>query len=216
MVARPAGGLPAANANAKKMPLIAVRGNKFVDPQGKPVLFRGVAIADPDKISVQGHWNRDLFVKISQMGARIVRIPVHPVAWREDLHGNTSSSRSGRGMVHRPGPLCGHRLALDRQSADGPLSGSDVRHIDAGDVQLLAHDCHAFFRQSHGCIFMSCSMNRQRSRTNWDRCPGTTGSAPNEGLIEHDSRLRPGEDSTGCGIRLGVRSHAAACKPDRR
>jgi hypothetical protein len=76
-------GLPAANPNAKKMPLISVRGNKFVDPDGKPVLFRGVSIADPDKISAQGHWNRDLFVRVSQMGAHVVRIPVHPVAWRE-------------------------------------------------------------------------------------------------------------------------------------
>ena len=76
-------GRPANNPNAKKLPLIAVRGNKFVDPQGNPVLFRGVAIADPDKISSQGHWNKDLFVKVSQMGAHLVRIPVHPVAWRE-------------------------------------------------------------------------------------------------------------------------------------
>ena len=27
--------------------------------------------------------NRDLFVKVSQMGAHLVRISVHPVAWRE-------------------------------------------------------------------------------------------------------------------------------------
>jgi endoglucanase len=79
---RPA-GRPANNPNAKKLPLIAVRGNKFVDPQGNPVLFRGVSIADPDKISAQGHWNKDLFARVGQMGARLVRIPVHPVAWRE-------------------------------------------------------------------------------------------------------------------------------------
>jgi hypothetical protein len=76
-------GSPANNPNAKKLPLIAVRGNRFVDPQGNPVLFRGVSIADPDKISAEGHWNRDFFVKVSQMGVHLVRIPVHPVAWRE-------------------------------------------------------------------------------------------------------------------------------------
>jgi len=76
-------GLPSRNPNAKKLPLISVRGNKFTDPRGNTVLFRGVAIADPDKIDRQGHWNKDLFVKVSQMGARVVRIPVHPVAWRE-------------------------------------------------------------------------------------------------------------------------------------
>ncbi len=71
------------SANATKLPLIAVHGNRFVDPQGNPVLFRGVSIADPDKIQGQGHWNRELFVKVNEMGARLVRIPVHPIAWRE-------------------------------------------------------------------------------------------------------------------------------------
>ena len=38
---------PLNSPNAKKLPLIAVRGNKFVDPQGNTILFRGMAIADP-------------------------------------------------------------------------------------------------------------------------------------------------------------------------
>lgn len=74
---------PFTSPNAKKLPLISVRGNRFVDPEGKPVLFRGLAIADPDKIEEQGRWNRELFVKVRETGARVVRIPVHPVAWRE-------------------------------------------------------------------------------------------------------------------------------------
>ncbi|HTQ53440.1 MAG TPA: cellulase family glycosylhydrolase [Bryobacteraceae bacterium] len=78
---RPVGARPY-TVNARKMPLIAVKGNKFVDPQGNTVLFRGVSIADPDKIESQGHWNRELFAKVKEFGARIVRIPVHPVAWR--------------------------------------------------------------------------------------------------------------------------------------
>ena len=65
------------------MPLISVRGNKFVDPQGNTVLFRGLAISDPDKLEMQGHWNKEHFIKVKEMGARLVRIPVHPVAWRE-------------------------------------------------------------------------------------------------------------------------------------
>lgn len=76
-------GGPLKAANAKKLPLISVRGNRFVDPQGNPVLFRGLSISDPDKIEAQGHWNRELFVRVQQTGARLVRIPVHPVAWRE-------------------------------------------------------------------------------------------------------------------------------------
>ncbi|MGA2219596.1 MAG: cellulase family glycosylhydrolase, partial [Terracidiphilus sp.] len=59
-----------------------VRGNRFVDPDGKTLVFRGVNIADPDKIDGQGHWNKDLFVKVKETGATVVRIPVHPVAWR--------------------------------------------------------------------------------------------------------------------------------------
>ncbi len=74
---------PLRSPDAKKLPRIAVKGNKFVDPEGKPVLFRGLAISDPDKLEAQGHWNRDYFVKVQEMGARVVRIPVHPVAWRE-------------------------------------------------------------------------------------------------------------------------------------
>jgi len=72
----------APNPNAKKMPLISVRGNHFVDPQGNVILFRGLSIADPDKIDGEGHWNKDFFVHVQQTGARLVRIPVHPIAWR--------------------------------------------------------------------------------------------------------------------------------------
>ena len=79
---RPVGGRPY-TANAKKMALISVKGNRFVDPQGKTVLFRGLSISDPDKLEGQGHWNKEHFVKVKEMGAMVVRIPVHPVAWRE-------------------------------------------------------------------------------------------------------------------------------------
>lgn len=76
-------GEPLKSPNAKKLPLISVRGNKFVDPSGTTILFRGLAISDPDKIESQGHWNKAHFEKVKQTGARIVRIPVHPIAWRE-------------------------------------------------------------------------------------------------------------------------------------
>jgi hypothetical protein len=73
---------PLNSPDAKKLPLISVSGNRFVDPAGKPVLFRGVNIADPDKVESQGRWNKDFFVKVKETGATVVRIPVHPVAWR--------------------------------------------------------------------------------------------------------------------------------------
>ncbi len=74
---------PLDDASATKLPRISVKGARFVDPRGDTVLFRGLAIADPDKIEAQGHWNKLLFEKIKEMGAMIVRIPVHPVSWRE-------------------------------------------------------------------------------------------------------------------------------------
>jgi len=69
-------------ADAKKLPRISVKGNRFVDPNGKPVLFRGVSIADPDKTEALGHWSREYFVGVQTFGTKLVRIPVHPVAWR--------------------------------------------------------------------------------------------------------------------------------------
>ncbi len=64
------------------LPLIRVEGNRFVDAEGKPVLFRGVSIADPDKLDMEGHWNRQLFERVKELGATLVRIPVHPIGWR--------------------------------------------------------------------------------------------------------------------------------------
>lgn len=76
-------GEPFKSPDATKLPLISVRGNQFVDPQGHPVLFRGVSISDPDKIEHQGHWSKELFIKVQQTGAKLIRIPIHPIAWRE-------------------------------------------------------------------------------------------------------------------------------------
>ncbi len=74
---------PVARPNAKALPRITVKGNRFVNPAGEPVLFRGVAVADPDKLAGEGRWNRELFVAVKALGANIVRLPVHPIAWRE-------------------------------------------------------------------------------------------------------------------------------------
>lgn len=74
---------PAPDPKAKVLPLVKVEGNRFVTADGRTILFRGVSISDPDKIEKQGHWNKEHFKHISDLGAMIVRIPVHPVAWRE-------------------------------------------------------------------------------------------------------------------------------------
>lgn len=65
-----------------KMEFITVRGNQFVDESGTVRIFQGVNIADPDKLSREGHWDRHLFEVIADWGADIVRVPVHPAAWR--------------------------------------------------------------------------------------------------------------------------------------
>lgn len=64
------------------LPLIRVVGNRFVNSLGDTILFEGLSIADPTKILGDGHWSKSLFVEIKKLGAMIVRIPVHPVAWR--------------------------------------------------------------------------------------------------------------------------------------
>lgn len=71
------------NLNARKLPLIQVSGNKFITPDGKPILFKGMNISDPDKIVNQGHWNKQYFEKAKEWGAMLIRIPVHPIAWHE-------------------------------------------------------------------------------------------------------------------------------------
>ena len=62
---------------------IRVKGNKFVDEGGNPILFQGVNISDPDKLEKNGHWDKNHFKVIKDWGANIVRIPIHPIAWRE-------------------------------------------------------------------------------------------------------------------------------------
>jgi|WetSurMetagenome_2_1015567.scaffolds.fasta_scaffold100335_3 endoglucanase len=44
--------------NAKKLPLISVKGNKFIDLDGNPLLFRGLSLSDPDRLASQGHRNK--------------------------------------------------------------------------------------------------------------------------------------------------------------
>lgn len=74
---------PVENPDLKILPLIKVSGNKFVSETGDTLLLRGLSISDPDKLLGQGHWNKKHFEKVKEMGTVLVRIPIHPVAWRE-------------------------------------------------------------------------------------------------------------------------------------
>jgi len=72
---------PPPNQNTT-LSLIKVKGNRFVNSEGDTLLFHGLAFADPDKVEAEGHWNKELFQKMKDLGANLIRIPVHPVAWR--------------------------------------------------------------------------------------------------------------------------------------
>jgi endoglucanase len=61
---------------------ISVKGNKFVKADGVSIVFRGLDTSDPDKLSREGHWNKEYFAEMKKWGANITRFPVHPRAWR--------------------------------------------------------------------------------------------------------------------------------------
>jgi len=67
----------------KQPSFIRVDGNNFVDDSGKPFVFRGVNIGDPAKLSATGHWKKSLFAEAKNWGANVIRLPVHPTAWRQ-------------------------------------------------------------------------------------------------------------------------------------
>jgi endoglucanase len=71
-------GAPPADAGRA----LRVQGSHFVDAAGEPIVFRGVAVGDPDKLARAGHWDKRIFEEIKAWGANVVRVPVHPVAWR--------------------------------------------------------------------------------------------------------------------------------------
>ena len=61
---------------------IHVEGNRFVDEDGNTRTFHGVNISDPDKLEKNGRWSKAHFQVIKDWGANLVRVPVHPVAWK--------------------------------------------------------------------------------------------------------------------------------------
>lgn len=73
----------AANPNLKKLDLIKVNGNSFINEKGKVIVFKGVSISDPDKLVKDGRWNKRHFEEIKKWGANVIRVPVHPVAFHQ-------------------------------------------------------------------------------------------------------------------------------------
>ncbi len=72
-----------ASAQDNSFSRISVEGKNFVNEQGEVVVFKGLNIADPDRLEKQGQWKAAIFDEVAAWGANIVRLPVHPAAWRE-------------------------------------------------------------------------------------------------------------------------------------
>lgn len=67
---------------------VTVKGNKFIDPQGNELIFRGLCFSDPVKLVSEGQWNERYFAEAADWGANVVRFAVHPtnlnrMGWEE-------------------------------------------------------------------------------------------------------------------------------------
>lgn len=62
---------------------IQVEKNQFVTANGEAIVFRGLDASDLYKLKKDGHWNKAYFQEIKNWGANLVRLPVHPMHWRD-------------------------------------------------------------------------------------------------------------------------------------
>jgi endoglucanase len=76
-----AGALPDGQAPSE-MGRLRVQGNRIVNPQGQPVMLRGLGFADLLTLNQSGHFDEDTFEKASAWGANVVRLPVNPATYR--------------------------------------------------------------------------------------------------------------------------------------
>ena len=75
--------LPAYAQNEKPMEWISVEGNRFVNESGETRIFQGVNIRDPHGLAKDGRWEKAHFEEAKKWGANVIRLPIHPGAWRE-------------------------------------------------------------------------------------------------------------------------------------
>jgi endoglucanase len=61
---------------------VVVQGNKFTLADGSTIVFRGLNASDPDRLAKAGKWEKRYFEEMKKWGANLVRLPVHPTAWR--------------------------------------------------------------------------------------------------------------------------------------
>lgn len=68
---------------ASDMPWISVKGNSFVTENNKAITFSGLNASDPDKLEKEGQWTQAYFKQVKSWNTNVVRLPIHPRAWRE-------------------------------------------------------------------------------------------------------------------------------------
>jgi endoglucanase len=62
---------------------IKVQKNLLVNEQGEKIVFKGLNASDPDKLEKENRWNKAYFEAMKSWNANLVRLPIHPQAWRE-------------------------------------------------------------------------------------------------------------------------------------
>ncbi|MFY0627229.1 MAG: cellulase family glycosylhydrolase [Reichenbachiella sp.] len=62
---------------------ISVRGNQFINEEGEVKIFRGLNSKDPYDLNLTGNWDKKYFAAMKSWNADLIRIPIHPRAWRE-------------------------------------------------------------------------------------------------------------------------------------
>jgi aryl-phospho-beta-D-glucosidase BglC (GH1 family) len=65
------------------MDWISVKGNRFVNESGETIVFRGVNIKDPHDLANDNRWTKSHFEEAKRWGSNVIRLPIHPQAWRE-------------------------------------------------------------------------------------------------------------------------------------
>jgi endoglucanase len=59
-------------------------GNQIINAEGNIVLLKGLMPPDPARLHSENKFSQDFFLGISETGANVIRIPVHPENWVKD------------------------------------------------------------------------------------------------------------------------------------
>jgi hypothetical protein len=73
---------PGCSEAGNEMDHIKIDGKNFISSSGEVMVFHGLNLSDPDKLEKQGKWTLEHFQTAKNWGADMIRLPVHPAAWR--------------------------------------------------------------------------------------------------------------------------------------